>query len=129
MPYFDDGTLSFTRYTITNLIFVVNAIVFLAPMSAFDQTLAEAREVNRLEDTFVLWKNICSSKLLAKVSIVLLLNKRDVLEKKLENGVKFDRYVKSYSGSNRWENVAKCKFLNYGYSFGVLYHTRSTIEI
>ncbi|KIJ36647.1 hypothetical protein M422DRAFT_260997 [Sphaerobolus stellatus SS14] len=76
-------------------------------MSAFDQTLAEARDVNRLEDTFTLWKNICSSRLLSNVSIVLLLNKRDILQKKLEMGISFSRYVKSYQGANKWEAVAK----------------------
>ncbi|KAF8522032.1 guanine nucleotide binding protein, alpha subunit [Gautieria morchelliformis] len=91
MPFFDD----------------VNAIVFLAPMSAFDQTLVEAPEVNRLEDTFGLWKSICSSKLLVSVSLVLLLNKRDILQRKLESGIRFGRYVKSYTGKNQWEAVAK----------------------
>ncbi|KAF8576685.1 G-alpha-domain-containing protein [Ramaria rubella] len=91
MPFFDD----------------VNAIVFLAPMSAFDQTLAEAPDVNRLEDTFLLWKTLCSSKLLEKVSLVLLLNKQDILQRKLESGIRFGRYVKSYSGNNQWEAVAK----------------------
>ncbi|KAF8507646.1 G-alpha-domain-containing protein [Hysterangium stoloniferum] len=91
MPYFDDA----------------NAIIFLAPMSAFDQALAEAPEVNRLEDTFMLWKNLCSSKLLARVSIVLLLNKRDILQAKLDDGIRFGRYVKSYTGRNQWESVAR----------------------
>lgn len=85
----------------------VNAIVFLAPMSAFDQTLAEAPEVNRLEDTFTLWKTICASKLLASVSFVLLLNKVDILQQKLESGVRFGRYVKSYTGKNTREGVSK----------------------
>ena len=45
----------------------VNAIIFLAPISVFDEPLAEDRKVNRLEDSFLLWKAVCSSKLLAKV--------------------------------------------------------------
>jgi len=91
MPFFDD----------------VNAIVFLAPISAFDQTLVEAPDVNRLEDTFALWKIICSSKLLVKVSLVLLLNKRDILQRKLDSGIRFGRYVKSYTGKNQWDAIAK----------------------
>ena len=107
----------------------------MAPMSAFDQTLNEAPDVNRLvsrswivspgeflirrlpvaigqEDTFLLWKQICQSKLLVKVSLVLLLNKRDVLQRKLESGIRFGRYVKSYSGTNEWESVAKCELID-----------------
>ncbi|KAG9084566.1 hypothetical protein FRC07_013605, partial [Ceratobasidium sp. 392] len=34
----------------------VNAIIFLAPISAFDQTLAEDRRVNRVEDSIQLFK-------------------------------------------------------------------------
>ncbi|KAG9076464.1 hypothetical protein FS749_011766 [Ceratobasidium sp. UAMH 11750] len=46
----------------------VNAIIFLAPISAFDQTLAEDRRVNRVEDTIQLFKQVCGNKLLASVS-------------------------------------------------------------
>ena len=53
-PYFDDA----------------HAILFLAPISCFDELLAEDRRVNRLEDSFLLWKGIVQSKLLAKCIIV-----------------------------------------------------------
>ncbi len=45
----------------------VDAIIFLAPISGFDQVLTEDRSVNRLEDSVLLWKALCSNKLLAKV--------------------------------------------------------------
>ncbi|KAL1950908.1 hypothetical protein VTO73DRAFT_57 [Trametes versicolor] len=76
-PYFDD----------------VNAIIFLAPISAFDQMLAEDPSVNRLEDSFQLWKSVVENKLLAHVNIVLFLNKTDLLEKKLEDGVRLQHYL------------------------------------
>ncbi|TFK81584.1 G-alpha-domain-containing protein [Polyporus arcularius HHB13444] len=79
-PYFDDA----------------NAILFLAPISCFDELLAEDRRVNRLEDSFLLWKGIIQSKLLAKCIIVLFLNKYDLLEAKLANGVKVNRYLPSF---------------------------------
>lgn len=53
----------------------VDALIFLAPISAFDQALAEDRRVNRLEDSLLLFKSICKSELLKKVDIVLFLNK------------------------------------------------------
>lgn len=68
--------------------FLVDAIIFLAPISGFDQVLSEDRTVNRLEDSVLLWKAVCSSKLLANVDLVLFLNKCDILEKKLGSGVK-----------------------------------------
>ncbi|KAJ8468214.1 hypothetical protein ONZ51_g9780 [Trametes cubensis] len=79
-PYFDD----------------CDAIIFLAPVSCFDERLAEDRRVNRLEDSYMLWKAVVSSKLLAKTSIILFLNKRDLLEQKLRSGVLIRDYVHSY---------------------------------
>lgn len=48
----------------------VNAIIFLAPISVFDESLEEDPTVNRLEDTYLLWKAVVSSKLLSKVRSV-----------------------------------------------------------
>lgn len=108
----------------------VNAIIFLAPISGFDQVLSEDRSVNRLvsiyltifygnpqliffiqqEDSVLLWKMICSNKLLANVELVLFLNKCDILEKKLRAGVHLAKYVKSFQDrSNDSETVQKCE--------------------
>ena len=45
-PFFDD----------------VNALIFLAPISAFDQVLVEEPDVNRVEDSLLLWRSVVSSK-------------------------------------------------------------------
>ncbi|TEB18686.1 heterotrimeric GTP-binding alpha subunit [Coprinellus micaceus] len=79
VPYFDD----------------VQAILFLAPL-AFNQTLEEAVRVNRLEDSMMLWREICSSKLLAKANLILFFNKMDVLQATLAAGVEVRRYVPTY---------------------------------
>jgi guanine nucleotide-binding protein alpha-1 subunit len=55
-----------------------DAIIFLAPISCFDEKLAEDRRVNRLEDSYQLWKMICSNKMLQKAQIILFLNKCDL---------------------------------------------------
>ena len=93
-PFFDD----------------MNAIIFLAPISCFDEKLAEDRRVNRLEDSFLLWKAVCSNKLLAKTQLILFLNKCDLLEKKLKAGVMVKDYVPSFGDrSNSTGTVAKCE--------------------
>ncbi|KAL5514592.1 hypothetical protein ACEPAG_1908 [Sanghuangporus baumii] len=74
----------------------VHAIIFLAPLSAFDERLAEAPRVNRLDDSMQLWKLVCANKLLARAELVLFLNKVDLLERKLVSGVRFGEYVRSY---------------------------------
>ncbi|KAF8872422.1 guanine nucleotide binding protein, alpha subunit [Infundibulicybe gibba] len=91
-PFFDD----------------VDAIIFLAPISGFDQVLQEDKTVNRLEDSVLLWKAVCSNKLLANVDLVLFLNKCDILERKLKGGVRLSKYVRSYGDrENDLDTVSK----------------------
>ncbi|KAF9028177.1 G-alpha-domain-containing protein [Hymenopellis radicata] len=86
----------------------VTAIIFLAPISAFNQVLAEDISVNRLADSFKLWKMICSSKLLVTVDLILFLNKMDILDSHLKSGIQFNRYVPNYKDKpNDSEHVAK----------------------
>jgi hypothetical protein len=89
----------------------VDAIIFLAPISGFDQVLVEDKSVNRLEDSVLLWKAVCSNKLLANVDLVLFLNKCDILEAKLNAGVRLAKYVRSYGDRpNDLDTASKCKW-------------------
>ncbi|KAJ8586127.1 guanine nucleotide binding protein, alpha subunit, partial [Rhizopogon salebrosus TDB-379] len=73
------------------------AIIFLAPISAFDQVyLEEDPRTNRVDDSLQLFTAICSNKLLKNSHLVLMLNKTDLLKKKLEDGVKVRKYITSY---------------------------------
>ena len=93
-PYFDD----------------MDAIIFLAPISSFDERLREDRRVNRLEDTYMLWQTLCSLQMLAKTQIILFLNKCDLLEKKLRAGVKVRTHVPSFGDrSNDVDTVKYCE--------------------
>ncbi|KAF5319274.1 hypothetical protein D9619_008512 [Psilocybe cf. subviscida] len=73
----------------------VDTIVCLAPL-LFNEFLKEERNINRLEDSILLWKETCENKLLAKAPIVLFLNKMDILAATLQVGVQVKRYVASY---------------------------------
>ncbi|KAJ7128078.1 guanine nucleotide binding protein, alpha subunit [Mycena filopes] len=75
----------------------MSAILFLAPISAFDQVLAEEPRVNRLADSVNLWTTIVSNKLLADTNVILFLNKIDIMKSKLESGIKLVNYVNSYA--------------------------------
>jgi hypothetical protein len=44
--------------------------------------------VNRIDDSLQLWTAVCSNKLLKQASLVLLLNKTDLLKQKLQAGIK-----------------------------------------
>ncbi|KAI9067517.1 G-protein alpha subunit [Trametes sanguinea] len=92
VPYFDDAT----------------AIIFLAPISAFDQYLEEDPRTNRIDDSLQLFTAICSNKLLANAALVLMLNKTDLLREKLQAGIKVRRFISSYGDRpNEYEEVAE----------------------
>lgn len=89
----------------------VNAVIFLAPISCFDERLIEDPRVNRLEDSLILWKAICSSKLLSRAILVLFLNKIDILERKIRSGIMVNRFLPSYGHRpNETNEVIKCKY-------------------
>ncbi|KAJ7800319.1 guanine nucleotide binding protein, alpha subunit [Mycena olivaceomarginata] len=74
----------------------VHVIIFLAPISAFNETLAENSTINRLADSLKLWRTICSNKLLTTVEFILFLNKVDILTRKIQSGIRFAEHVTSY---------------------------------
>ncbi|KAF9564777.1 G-alpha-domain-containing protein [Agrocybe pediades] len=81
-PYFDD----------------LNAIIFLAPLSAFDEVLEEDIRVNKLEDSILLWTHIVGLNILARTELILFLNKVDLFKAKIESGIQLGDYVLNYSG-------------------------------
>ncbi|TFY77643.1 hypothetical protein EWM64_g6369 [Hericium alpestre] len=88
----------------------MNAIIFLAPISAFDEHLTEDPKVNRLEDSYGLWRTLCTLKLLERTQIVLFLNKCDLLEKKLLAGVIIKDHVTSFGSRKNDGDTAKKYF-------------------
>ncbi|KAG6830877.1 hypothetical protein H0H92_014242 [Tricholoma furcatifolium] len=92
VPYFDDA----------------NAIIFVAPVSAFDQYLEEDPRTNRIDDSLQLFTQICSNSLLKSVHLVLFLNKTDLLKAKLDAGQKVRKYITSFGErSNDYETVVQ----------------------
>ncbi|KAF8741044.1 hypothetical protein AX14_005951 [Amanita brunnescens Koide BX004] len=88
----------------------VNVIIFLTPVSVFDETLWEDPRVNRLQDSTELWTSICSSELLAKSQLIHFLNKCDLLHRKLKRGIPLKKYLKSYSErQNDVTSAVKCQ--------------------
>lgn len=91
VPYFDDA----------------NAIIFLAPISAYDQYLDEDPKINRVDDSLQLFTQICKNPLLKKVHMVLFLNKTDILKAKLQEGIMLNQYITSYGNRpNNYDDVA-----------------------
>ncbi|CAE6435368.1 unnamed protein product [Rhizoctonia solani] len=79
-PFFDDMDL----------------LIVIVPVSAFDQYLAEDHSVNRLQDSFEMWIELCKTTALHHIPVLLFLNKTDLLEKKLRAGLKLSEFLVSY---------------------------------
>jgi hypothetical protein len=111
VPFFADGSSApiFIHSTTRVYFRPVNAILFLAPISAFDQRLEEDSRVYRIEDSMLLWREICRNKLLVNVDLILFLNKVDLLQKKLESGIPLRKYLTQYTGPNMVTEACKCE--------------------
>ncbi|TFK23704.1 guanine nucleotide-binding protein alpha-4 subunit [Coprinopsis marcescibilis] len=85
----------------------MDAIIFLAPISGFDEVLTEDASINRLEDSVLLWKATVSNPLLKTAQTVLFLNKTDIFKAKLDAGIRFGQYVVSYADrANDYETAS-----------------------
>lgn len=66
--------------------------------------------VNTQEDSVNLWTTIVSNKLLSKTTLILFLNKIDILEAKLVSGIKLVDYVVSYGKRpNDFQHASGCE--------------------
>ncbi|XP_055386084.1 guanine nucleotide-binding protein subunit alpha homolog [Condylostylus longicornis] len=63
----------------------VTSIIFLVSSSEFDQVLAEDRKTNRLEESKNIFDTIVNNSTFNGISIILFLNKSDLLEEKVKN--------------------------------------------
>ena len=76
----------------------VTSILFLASSSEFDQLLFEDRKTNRLIESCNIFETIVNNKSFEKVSIILFLNKTDLLDKKIRE-VNIQLYYPNFSGN------------------------------
>jgi len=93
---YDVGGARGQRHTWVPYFDTANAIIFVAPISAFDQYLDEDTRTNRIDDSLQLFTQICANSLLKKVHLVLFLNKTDLLKAKLDKGLRVQKYILSF---------------------------------
>nr|XP_023018195.1 guanine nucleotide-binding protein G(f) subunit alpha [Leptinotarsa decemlineata] len=75
----------------------IQAILFLIAASDFDLTLRENKKINRLEESFELFRDIYSSEYVLDAGLIVFLNKQDILKKKIEQGIKLEKYFPEFS--------------------------------
>ena len=62
----------------------VNAVIFVAALSEYDQMMFEDETQNRMSDALLLFESICNSRWFQKTAMILFLNKRDLFAKKIQ---------------------------------------------
>ncbi|WWC90831.1 uncharacterized protein L201_005768 [Kwoniella dendrophila CBS 6074] len=63
----------------------VTAILFLVSLSDYNSCLIEDRESNGMQEALLLFDSICNSQWFVKTSIILFLNKADILMEKIKD--------------------------------------------
>jgi len=61
----------------------VDAVIFVAALSEYDQSLAEAKHTNRMTEAIELFRSVCNNRAFAGVNILLFLNKKDLFQEKI----------------------------------------------
>jgi guanine nucleotide-binding protein G(o) subunit alpha len=61
----------------------VDAVIFVAALSEYDQHLAEAKRTNRMVEALELFRSVCNNAAFTTTSIMLFLNKKDIFAEKI----------------------------------------------
>ena len=64
----------------------VTAIIFVASSSSYNMVLREDPSQNRLRESLELFRSIWNNRWLRTISVILFLNKQDLLEDKIKSG-------------------------------------------
>ncbi|XP_030629415.1 guanine nucleotide-binding protein subunit alpha-13a isoform X1 [Chanos chanos] len=75
----------------------VTSVLFIVSSSEFDQVLMEDRQTNRLMESLNIFETIVNNRVFANVSIILFLNKTDLLEEKVKT-VSINDYFPDFTG-------------------------------
>lgn len=76
----------------------VTSIIFCVALSEYDQVLLEESGQNRMNESLVLFESVINSRWFLRTSIILFLNKIDLLKAKLPK-VPLERYFPEYTGA------------------------------
>eukprot|EP00457_Paulinella_chromatophora_P006891 gb/GEZN01006911.1/.p1 GENE.gb/GEZN01006911.1/~~gb/GEZN01006911.1/.p1 ORF type:complete len:378 (-),score=51.71 gb/GEZN01006911.1/:412-1545(-) len=83
----------------------VTAVLFVAALSAYDLTLFEDDETNRMDESLNLFEEICNSRWFKKTSMILMLNKKDMFEEKIQR-VPLKVWRDDYTGPQEYQPAA-----------------------
>ncbi|KHJ45073.1 g-protein alpha subunit [Trichuris suis] len=76
----------------------VTAVIFVCASSSYNMVLMEDKAVNRLRESLDLFKSIWNNRWLKTISVILFLNKQDLLAEKIKSGRhKLEDYFPEYA--------------------------------
>jgi len=84
----------------------VTSIMFLVALSEYDQALVESDNENRMEESKALFRTIITYPWFQNSSVILFLNKKDLLEEKIMHSHLVD-YFPEYDGPNKDAQAAR----------------------
>ena len=61
----------------------MDAIIFVAAISEYDQSLAESKKTNRMFEAIEVFRSVCRNKSFKDTPMILFLNKKDVYAEKI----------------------------------------------
>lgn len=74
----------------------VTAIIFVAASSSYNMVLREDNTQNRLREALDLFRSIWNNRWLRTISVILFLNKQDLLEDKIKSGRRLEDYFPEF---------------------------------
>jgi len=83
----------------------IGTVIFMCALNEYDMVLEEANKKNRLHESLKIWEKLTKSQHFYEASFVLLFNKCDIFEKKIQNKplnkvfTNFDEFAKSQSST------------------------------
>ncbi|KAJ3442250.1 g protein alpha i subunit [Anaeramoeba flamelloides] len=92
----------------------VTAILFVLAIGEYDQKLFEDENINRMEESLLLFNEICNSRFFSDTSIILIFNKTDVFREKIKT-TDLSVCFNDYNGGNSFEETSefiKNKFIS-----------------
>jgi len=84
----------------------VTCVIFCVATSAFDESLIEDEQTNRLQESMVLFDSICNNKWFEETNVILFFNKIDLFKQKIESKPITVTFP-SYDGPQEWEPSAE----------------------
>ncbi|KAF5376313.1 hypothetical protein D9615_008464 [Tricholomella constricta] len=105
---FDVGGSRSERKKWINCFVAVDALIFLASVSDYDQTLYEDASVLRMQESLTLFDSLCHSQVFLNIPMIIVLNKMDLLAEKLRHSPLIE-YFPDFKGGTDCD--AACEYI------------------